>query len=388
MNIKIVIDLVDMPTNGSVMTALRFAEGLRSRGHEVGLVAIGANGENDCCIKERYIPLVTEVSAKSQIKFGKFEKEKIKKAFQGADIVHFIFPFRLEKKCKKLADDMGIPTTAAFHVAPENFSYNMHLGRCKPLCAFLYGWFRRSFYKKFNRIHCPSAMVAHQLKKHDYTAELYVISNGYDKSFIPPLDKKQNEKFEIVMVGRLSPEKNQKVIISAIARSAYKDKIHLTLLGNGTKKKALQKQAKKLGVDVSFDFLKKQQLIEKLQNSDLYIHSAKVETEAIACIEAIACGLVPVIAESGLSATTQFALDRRSLFKNNDPASLANKIDYWYENADERNKMSGFYAQAAKKYSIDTSLQLAERMFRDEINDSTQIIRPATKNVRESVTTI
>ena len=379
MKIVIVIDLVDLKTNGSVMTALRFTDGLKARGHEVKIVAIGADGENDCSVPERHIPIVTRVSAKNQIKFGKFQKEKIKKTFEGADIVHFIFPFQLEKKCKKLADEMGIPTTAAFHVQPENFSYNMHMGSFKPFCNFLYFKFRAEFYKNFTRIHCPSACIAKQLERHGYKAELYVISNGYDKNFIPPEAKAENEKFEIVMVGRLSPEKNQKVIISAIARSKYKDKIRLTLLGNGPKKKKLEKQAAKLGVDLNFGFLPKNELIPLLQQSDLYIHSAKCETEAIACIEAIACGLVPVIADSKLSATPQFALDNRSLFKNDDEISLCEKIEYWFENPAERKRMGALYAQSAKKYSLENSILLAERMFADEINDGKQSGAPCGK---------
>ena len=71
MTIAIVIDLIDCLTNGSVMTARRFADGLRAKGHEVRLIAIGADGENDCAVKERYVPVLTEVSAKNQIKFGK-----------------------------------------------------------------------------------------------------------------------------------------------------------------------------------------------------------------------------------------------------------------------------------------------------------------------------
>ena len=48
---------------------------------------------------------------------------------------------------------------------------------------------------------------------------------------------------------------------------------------------------------------------------DLYVHAAEAEIEAIACIEAFASGLVPVIANAKMSATKQFALDKRSLFK-------------------------------------------------------------------------
>ena len=40
MNIVIVIDLIDTLTNGSVMTARRFADGLRDRGHSVKIVAV------------------------------------------------------------------------------------------------------------------------------------------------------------------------------------------------------------------------------------------------------------------------------------------------------------------------------------------------------------
>ena len=166
MTIVIVIDSIDCLTNGSVMTARRFADGLKARGHEVRIVAVGADGETDCPVKERYVPVLTEVAAKNQTKFGRFERARVRKAFEGADIVHFIFPFKLEKKCKQLADEMGIPATAAFHVQPENVSYNIHLGWCKPVNSLIYAYLRKTFYEKFDRIHCPSAFIANQLAAH------------------------------------------------------------------------------------------------------------------------------------------------------------------------------------------------------------------------------
>ncbi len=369
MKIIIVIDSVEHKTNGSVMTALRFAEGLKERGNQVKLVSVGASGAEDCALNERYIPLLTEVSARNQIKYGKFDSKKVRQCFEGADVIHFIFPFHLEKKCKKLADEMGIPTTAAFHVQPENVSFNIHLGWCKPLNRFIYALFRKDFYKSFRRIHCPSAFIANQLTAHGYQQELYVISNGYDPAFIPPTQKSANEKFKIVMSGRLANEKNQKTLIAALAKSKYKQNVALTLYGNGPYKNALMRQAKRLGVDVTFDFLPKSELITALQNADLYVHSAKVEIEAIACLEAIACGLVPVIANSPLSATPQFALDERSLFEAGNSQDLADKIDYWYEHEKERRLMGLVYAQSAEKYNLNRSIAMAEKMFQDEIDD-------------------
>lgn len=368
MNIVIVIDSVDSMTNGSQVTAKRFAEGLKLRGHSVKLVAIGAVGENDCGLKERYVPVLCEVARKNDARFAKFDKKKIARAFSGADVIHFIFPFKLEKKCKKLADKMNIPTTAAFHVQPENVSYNIRLGKFKKVNDFIYRWLNRTFYRRFNRIHCPSQFIAGQLESHGYGGKKYVISNGFDPDFVPPKYPPENVKFGIITVGRLAPEKRQDVIISAIAASKYRQNITLTICGGGAKRKSLEKLAAKLNVDCEFLFLSKEKLIKKLQQSDLYVHAAEVEIEAIACVEAIACGLVPVIADSPLSATPQFALDLRSLFPAGDAAALKDKIEYWYEHAAERTAQGKRYAEHAQNYSLQKSLALAEEMFKDEIS--------------------
>lgn len=371
MVIVIVVDRIKPLTNGSVITARRFADGLRDRGHTVRIVAIGADGENDCDLRPCNVPVINSILALNDFIFAKYDEGKVRKVFEGADIIHFIFPFALGHKAKKLADEMGIPTTCAFHVQPENISYNIHMGKFKWVNNLIYKFLHAYFYKNFNRIHCPSNFIAGQLRLHHYTNSLYVISNGYDPIFRLPETKAENEKFEIVMVGRLSPEKNQKVIVDAIAASAHRENIHLTLYGNGANRKRLAEQAEKGGVSVDFGFLPKEQLAEELQRCDLYVHSAIVEIEAISCLEAIACGTVPVIADSSLSATPQFALDARSLFKNDDAADLAAKIDYWYEHKEERREMERKYASFARtEYCLEKSLAEAESMFADEISDS------------------
>ena len=103
--------------------------------------------------------------------------------------------------------------------------------------------------------------------------------------------------------------------------------------------------------------------------SDLYVHTADVEIEAIACIEAFACGLVPVIADSPLSATPQFALDERSLFPVGDAGALARKIDWWIDHPDERARMGRAYARSADQYRLEHSVKLAEEMFYDALEE-------------------
>lgn len=91
---------------------------------------------------------------------------------------------------------------------------------------------------------------------------------------------------------------------------------------------------------------------------------------AIACIEAIACGLVPIIANSKKSAAKQFALDERSLFESKNPIDLAKKIDYWIENPDEKASMSEKYVLYSRKFDIHKCIEKVERMFEEAIKDA------------------
>ena len=89
--------------------------------------------------------------------------------------------------------------------------------------------------------------------------------------------------------------------------------------------------------------------------------AADMEIEAMSCMEAFAGGLVPVIANSKKSATPQFALDERSLFKAGDSRSLAEKIDYWIEHEDERRKMEYAYSNQACVSAAETMFETALR---------------------------
>ena len=69
-------------------------------------------------------------------------------------------------------------------------------------------------------------------------------------------------------------------------------------------------------------FCNRQELLEVINYSDLYVHASEVEAEAISCMEAFVCGKVPVIASAPRSATSQFALSERNLFKSRNVAKL------------------------------------------------------------------
>lgn len=370
MIIAFVIDSVRCCTNGTVVTALRFKEELERRGHEVRICALGAEDYGGYGLSERYIPIVTKVSAKQQTYFAKPNIAAMREAFTGCDVVHFFLPWKLGQAGRKLAKAMNIPVCSAFHCAPENILYGARLRRIPFLNAILYRSFRRKFYRHFDNIHCPSNFIADVIKERGYKSKLHVISNGVCPQFCPdPLTVRQGGNIDIITVGRFAPEKRQDVIIRAVAKSKYKDKIILRLAGKGPLEKKLRKLAARLNVRAEFGFYDQPSLINVLRSSHLYIHAAEIEIEGISCIEAVACGTVPIISDSKRSAAGQFALDDRSLFKNGNSDDLAAKIDYYAEHESERAAMESEYAELGKKYSLNRSVSLAEDMFIQSIRD-------------------
>lgn len=207
---------------------------------------------------------------------------------------------------------------------------------------------------------------------------MHVVSNGVGEDFkYRKNDKKEEfkDKFVITMIGRLSNEKRQDLIFEAIKKSKYNDRIQLVLAGKGPKLNKYKQLGEKLVNKPVIDFFDKEHLLELLGMTDLYIHSADAEIEAISCIEAFACGIVPIIANSKRSATPQFALDDRSLFEAGNSDDLAKKIDYWIEHNDERKEMEYKYAEHAENYRIEKSMKKIEGMFEDAIREHREIRR-------------
>lgn len=368
------------------MTARRFSEYLRKKGHEVRVVSTGQPAPDKYIVPERHWPVVDYFSKKQSFIFAQPDEKVLREALKGADIAHLFLPMALERKALKIAREMGVPCSAAFHLQPENITFNIAMGNAKWLSDAIYHWMYRHFYKEFQHIHCPSNFIAQQLREHKYKAKLHVISNGITEEFHPDPKPKPaptgNELFHILMVGRLSPEKRQDLIVSAVKKSKYMSRIQLHFAGTGPKQHALKKQAASLTNLPTFGYYPKEQLIQLIKSCDLYIHASDAEIEAIACLEAVACGLVPVISDSKRSATSQFALDERSTFEAGNADSLCQKIEYWIEHPKEKEQMSMEYAKSAGKYKIEQCIQAAEEMFRQTIQDSKGMNHHATKKAK------
>ncbi|MDR0583413.1 MAG: glycosyltransferase [Treponema sp.] len=375
-------------TDGTAVSAHRFRDELIKRGHTVRVLAIGVEGKDMYGLKEHYVPLVTEVASRNNMRFGKFDKKVVAEAFTGADLVHLFFPWQLERKCLKLAWKMGIPVSAAFHCQPENVTYNMMIKLLEAANIFLYFLFRTWLYRNIENIHCPSSFIAGELRRHKYYGRLHTFSNGVSDFFKPPQTpsasltaEKTGDKINVLMTGRIAEEKRQDLIIKAVKHSKYRDRIQLYFAGRGPMLKRFTRMSTDLPNPPRFEFLPPDKLLQLIYKTDVYIHASDAEVEGIACIESIACGKVPIISNSRKSAASQFALDERSLFEKGKYLELRDKLEYWIEHPKERERMGKEYAKLGTLYNISHSIKKMEKMFEDVIRDfkTRQLIKQSKK---------
>jgi glycosyltransferase involved in cell wall biosynthesis len=371
MKILFVIETIDNQ-NGTSVSARRFASELRSRGHEMKFLTTGIPDGNRFVVPELHLPLVNGLVKRHGFQYSKADEDVIREALEWCDIAHCFMPFGLEVATKRMADKMGKPCTAAFHVQPENVTATFHMQNVKWLNTLIYNYFNRHFYKFFRHIHCPSRFITDYLVQIGYTSQMHVISNGCPPQFSWHKCDKPSwcaDKFVVLMVGRLSPEKHQNTILEAVRHSAYESKIQVILVGTGLSEKKLRKKGKKLSNPPHIGYMSDRQLMNTLGYADLYVHAGEVELESLSCLEAMGSGLVPLISSSSQSATPQFALDSRSLFTPRKPRLLAQKIDYWIEHPEARKEMERKYADLVKQYSIAESVANFEKMLMEEIAD-------------------
>lgn len=213
-------------------------------------------------------------------------------------------------------------------------------------------------------------MVADKLTKNHYRTTNYVISNGVIDDFKHFEQQKPDElkdKFCILTIGRLSGEKRQDIIIDAIKKSKHKDNIQLIIAGNGPLGKKLERRAKGLPIKPIINFFTKDDLLKTINFCDLYIHASKIEIEGMGCLEALSCGLVPILSDSKDAAVSQFALTEKNIFRFPKSSDLAMKIDYWFEHRDELDKYRKLYCDFMEQYRIEKCMDKMEKMFLDAI---------------------
>ena len=377
MVITVVCDVLGEENNGTTIAAMNLIRFLKSQGHTVRILCADQNRKGE----EGYyvVPnlnlgkLLNNYVKKVGVTLAKPEKDVIVSAIEGADIIHAMLPFSLTMKTVKVAKELNIPVTAGFHMQAENFTSYIKMNKIKPANKMVYKFIWKHTYQYVDAIHYPTYFIKNVFEKNiKHQTNGYVISNGvndYVKKRESEKPEELKDKFVILTTGRYAREKSQDTLIKAVKLSKYKDKIQLILGGQGTKEKYYRKLAKNLPVPPIFKFYSRTEIIDVLNYSDMYVHPAEVELEGISCLEAIACGKLTIVSDSKLSATKEFAIDDKCIFKCRSPKSLAKVIDFWYERPELRKEYEQKYLNSSRAFNQNECMKQMEKMMIEVVDE-------------------
>ncbi len=110
-----------------------------------------------------------------------------------------------------------------------------------------------------------------------------------------------NRTIHLVFVGRLSPIKQVHQFIEIVSAITHTmPDIRAVVVGDGPLLEDMRKYAQKLGLGKNIEFLGKRKDVETiLKNSRFFVLTSKTEGLSIAMAEAMAAGVVPIVADVG-----------------------------------------------------------------------------------------
>lgn len=370
MIVTIVCDVLGEENNGTTVAAMNLIRFLKKQGHTVRILC----GDQDKKgMKDFYIvpnlnfgKFLNKYVSKVGVTLAKPDKEIIRQALTGADVVHIMVPLSLGISACKIARELNLPITAGFHMQAENFTSYFKLNKIKYANNLVYKYIWKNQFQYVDGIHYPTQFIRDVFESNiKKSTPGYVISNGvhsYVAKRETPKPENLADKIVILSTGRYAREKSQDTLIKAINLSKHKDNIQLILAGKGPKEKYYRKLSDKLKVNTHFGLFGRNEIIDVLNFSDLYVHPAEIELEGIACLEAVACGKLTIVSDSKLSATKEFAVDDKCIFKCRDYKDLARVIDYWIDNPEERKEYEQKYLNSSKTFDQEECMKRMEEM--------------------------
>lgn len=201
-----------------------------------------------------------------------------------------------------------------------------------------------------------------RLKKN---GEVYLIhSVGVDKEKFAPRPEMRETKraelgipadaFHIVTAAELNENKNQKVVIEAVAALVNKYDIYYTICGKGPNEDKLRELIKSKGLEDRVRLLGyRTDMNEILQTADVFAFPSIREGLGVAAIEALMCD-VPLIAADNRG-TREYASDGSNgiVCRHDSPEEFEEAIELLYENEAYRKRMADRCRASVRKFTIE-----------------------------------
>lgn len=182
------------------------------------------------------------------------------------------------------------------------------------------------------------------------------------------IEKKAEEKLEkdygkyIISVGSLTENKNHKLLINAfkILKDKYKVSEKLLIAGEGRERENLEKQIRELNLENDVLLLgQKENPYKYIKNSELYVISSKDESFSLTLVEAMFLKKLVISVKSN-GPIEILKNNKYGVLVENNADEMAEKINYYLENKDERKKYEELGYERAKDFSKENGKKVIE----------------------------
>lgn len=177
MVIVLVIDTFEGSAKGAPLAAQNLRRALTEAGHEVRVVSCD-HMDSMFRVKRRWIPYMSFMAKFQRISYGKPNEAVLRSAFDGADLVHLMLPFALEKRAAAVARSLKIPVIASFAGTGYSYVQLAGLGWCPGLSGIACRLLQFNFYFKFEHILCHSRKAYKKLPQRAYVQKLDLIEES------------------------------------------------------------------------------------------------------------------------------------------------------------------------------------------------------------------
>lgn len=326
---KILCIITGMTSGGAerVMSIL-CNEFVKSSNNKVKL-AIIKNNDSDYYISEKVERSTGNVKNKNLIKSIKFVKKEIEE-FEPDIILSFMTKTNIVAILAKMLCKVKPPLVITERANPFY---------TKKLYAIL----RRILYPKANACIFQTKLQQQYYNNIIKTDNSRIIKNPLAPDFnIPPYKGTRNKK--IVSTARLSPEKNQKLLIKAFTKIVNKyQNYKLEIYGEGPEREKLEKLINKLNLQDKI-FLKgrKNNIIECIKDAEIFVLPSNSEGMPNSLIEAMALGIPSIATDCPIGGSAEIIKNNQNglLIKMNEESELIKAMELLIDNLEIRERLS------------------------------------------------
>ncbi|MEO8039163.1 MAG: glycosyltransferase family 1 protein [Betaproteobacteria bacterium] len=301
LRVAVVTETYPPEVNGVAMTLGRMVSGLHARSHHVQLIRPRQGIADAATTRENFEEVLKPglpIPRYDSLRMGLPARQGLLRLWRDRrpDVVQVATEGPLGWSAISAARKLRIPVASDFHT---NFhSYSRHYGvgwLDKPIAAYL-----RRFHNQALVTMVPTHQMRDELSANGYR-NVRVVARGVDTRLFSPARRSAelraawgagDEDVVVLVVGRLAPEKNLPVVVTAFAAMRRaQPRVKLVFVGDGPERPAL---ARTFPQHVFAGMRTGEDLARHYASGDVFLFASVTETFGNVTLEAMASGLAVI----------------------------------------------------------------------------------------------